>query len=131
LGLGLTTISDGMSLYPHRDSKGALWIPQQLWRFRRAPFGVWTVCIHPKDKLYVDFAFFRRRIREYKSSLTSFPVVAAAYAQREHSWTDTTFGELWSLALHSKAKVAALLTRNHETVTTIEVDSGTGLNAAR
>ena len=25
---------------------GATWIPQQIWRFRPMPTGVWTVCLH-------------------------------------------------------------------------------------
>jgi len=45
--LAITTISDGFFLGPRRDDLGMLWIPQQLWQFRRMPAGVWTVCVHP------------------------------------------------------------------------------------
>jgi predicted deacetylase len=45
--LGITTVSDGFFLGPRRDDLGMLWIPQQLWRFRPVPIGVWTVCLHP------------------------------------------------------------------------------------
>jgi predicted deacetylase len=131
--LGVRTISDGMSLYPHRDSQGVFWVPQQLWRFRTAPFGVWTVCIHPKDELYTNFEHFRRCIREYKQSITSLPAIAAAYAQRKHSWTDDIFAVLWSFAIHVKVKLAARFPRSRNSAAALESDSGPrpGLNAAR
>jgi predicted deacetylase len=44
--LGIRTISDGFALYPHRDSQGTFWIPQQLGKLRPVPSGVWTLCIH-------------------------------------------------------------------------------------
>ena len=106
VSLGVRTISDGMALYPHRDSQGVFWVPQQLWRFRAAPFGVWTVCVHQKDDLYVDSALFQRRIREYRPSITSFPEVVATYGQRKHSWMDEGFATLWSLAIQLKSKLA-------------------------
>lgn len=105
--LGVRTISDGMSLYPHRDSEDVMWVPQQLWRFRAVPFGVWTICIHSHDDLYLDSQHFRRCIREYKDSITTVPAVVAAYAQRRRSWVDGVFGELWHIAIRAKVALAA------------------------
>ena len=45
--LEIDTISDGLFRLPHRDPEGPFWVPQQLWRFRQMPPGVWTVCSHP------------------------------------------------------------------------------------
>ena len=41
-------ISDGLAFYPffHRDF---LWIPQQLWSFKKMAFGIWTICLHPNS----------------------------------------------------------------------------------
>jgi predicted deacetylase len=94
--LGIRTISDGLSLYPYRDSRGMIWVPQQLWRFRAVPSGVWTVCIH-----------FRQRVREYKQSITSLPAVVQEYSWRKHSILDGVFGELWHLAIRTKVAMAA------------------------
>lgn len=44
--VGIDIISDGMHIWPYRDQFDILHIPQQLWRFRKMPFGVWTVCFH-------------------------------------------------------------------------------------
>jgi predicted deacetylase len=107
MDLGIRTISDGLALYPHRDSQNVMWIPQQLWRFRAVPFGVWTICIHSTDDLYVNHEHFRRCIRQYKYSITSLPAVASTYAQRKASWTDRAFGQLWHLAIRAKVALAA------------------------
>src|ERR1700730_1214479 len=107
ISLGIRTISDGLTLYPHRGAQNVLWVPQQLWRFRAVPFGVWTVCIHSKDDLYLDSAHFRRCIRAYKRSITNFPDVVAAYSRRKQSWADGVFGELWHMAIRAKVALAA------------------------
>jgi predicted deacetylase len=131
--LGVRTISDGMSLYPYRDSQGVLWLPQQLWRFRTAPFGVWTICIHPKDELWTNAEYFRKCIRKYRHSITDVSTVAEAYRQRRHNLIDSGFADLWRLALRVKAALAARAARGRTLATQIESDTGTrpGLNAAR
>ena len=42
----INTISDGIALFPFQKN-GVNWIPQQVWRFRKMPFGTWTGCFHP------------------------------------------------------------------------------------
>ena len=39
-------ISDGIALRPFWKYN-MFWIPQQLWRARKMPFGLWTICYHP------------------------------------------------------------------------------------
>jgi predicted deacetylase len=131
--LGVKAIIDGMSLYPYRDKQGTFWVPQQLWKFRTAPFGVWTVCIHPPDKLYRDVNFFRKCIREHQASITSFSAVAEAYAKRKHSVIDRSFAQLWRLAIRVKAGMAARAAKGHSLATQIEHDSAPrpGLNTAQ
>lgn len=133
VSLGVRNISDGLSLYPYRDSQGVFWVPQQLWRLRTVPFGVWTVCIHAKDELYTNLEHFRRCIREHRQSITTFPAVVEAYAQRKRSWMDDVFAELWGFALRVKATLAARSDRGRHLATVIESDSGPrpGLNAVR
>ncbi|HPC72323.1 MAG TPA: DUF2334 domain-containing protein [Treponema sp.] len=47
-------ISDGFSLYPYQDGE-YIWVPQQLWKPRNMPFGVYTVCLHPNEMCDQDF----------------------------------------------------------------------------
>lgn len=39
-------ISDGIAFNCFMND-GFYWLPQQLWRFRRMPFGTYTICLHP------------------------------------------------------------------------------------
>lgn len=43
--LNINIISDGLFLGP-RLRNNMIWIPQQIWRFKKLPFGCWTICIH-------------------------------------------------------------------------------------
>lgn len=43
---GIVSVSAGASLYPFIED-GVFWLPQQIWKCRKMPFGVWTVCLHP------------------------------------------------------------------------------------
>jgi predicted deacetylase len=133
MSLGLKTISDGLSLYPYRDSQGIFWVPQQLWRFRAAPFGVWTICIHPKEGLWVNPDLFRKRIREYRESITDLGAVQEIYKTRKHTLVDSGFKDLWSLALRVKAAFASRAARGRTLATQIESEptAGRGLNAVR
>jgi predicted deacetylase len=122
--LEVKTISDGMSLFPYRDRQGMFWVPQQLWKFRTAPFGVWTVCIHPPDRLYKDADFFRKCIREHKASVTSLRAVMEEYATRKHSVVDGGFARLWRTAIRVKAAMAARSAKHRALATQIKHDSG-------
>lgn len=42
----ISTVTDGLAMAPYTRG-GLRWIPQQLWRLRPMPFGIWTVCLHP------------------------------------------------------------------------------------
>jgi hypothetical protein len=72
-------ISDGVSLFPFQKY-GFNWIPQQLWHFRKMPFGIWTCCIHPNEMDELEYTSLESFIKnnydkfisidelEYKSS---------------------------------------------------------------
>jgi predicted deacetylase len=114
--LGVTTISDGLSLFPHRDSqnKNVVWVPQQLWRFRYVPFGVWTVCIHSCDRMYKEPDHFRERIRLFKNAITTLPEIVAAYSSRRESVADGLFGELWHFAIRAKWSMSGSPPPSHD-----------------
>ena len=99
---GIRAISDGFGLYPHRDSRGNLWIPQQLGKLRPVPWGVWTLCVHLQDPYYRDLANFRRIIRKVRRRTTTFPEVAKAYTKRRRSWLDSSFAALLNFAIQTK-----------------------------
>jgi predicted deacetylase len=132
--LGVNTISDGLALFPHRDSrnKNMVWVPQQLWRFRYVPFGVWTICIHSCDRMYKDPKHFRDRIRLFRKSITTLPEIVAAYSDRRESVTDGVFGELWHMAIRAKGALSGPPPREHAIPgeATSKADSPQRVNAA-
>lgn len=72
----IRVVSDGIALAPF--SRGSFtWVPQQLWRFRRMPFGVWTVCLHPDELTPSDLAQIRDWLKANKGMLRSFSELLA------------------------------------------------------
>lgn len=97
--MGLTTISDGFSLYPFRDAHGMFWIPQQLWAFRPKPRGVWTVCLHINGWTSRDIERFREDLWSFAGQVVDVPTVLATYGDRRRSVLDglTAARRRWSL----------------------------------
>jgi predicted deacetylase len=80
--VGLDVVSDGMGLLPYQDASGILWIPQQMWRFRPMPLGVWTVCLHFNSWGAGAVDRFRHQLLKYRNRITSFDEVIAQYRGR-------------------------------------------------
>lgn len=68
--LGVRVISDGFFLRPVRQN-GCTWLPQQLWRLRWMPAGVWTVCYHINAWRERDIQAFARDLQTYRNQVTS------------------------------------------------------------
>lgn len=86
--LGLRTISDGLFLFPHLDAHGVAWVPQQLWRFRPMPFGVWTVCYHVNRWGPRELEAFRRDLERHRAQIWSLPEALGAHGTRRPSWQE-------------------------------------------
>ncbi len=70
--LGIHCISDGLFFLPYKDSQDMIWIPQQLWKFRPLPFGIWTICFHCNSWTEADLKKFRTDIYMYQNFIISF-----------------------------------------------------------
>jgi predicted deacetylase len=109
LKFGIRTISDGFAIAPHKDSRGALWVPQQLWRFRWRPFGVWTVCYHHNRWTEERFAQFQRDVSACRDTIADLPTISAEYAGRRQTLLDSTYALAhsavlsWRTATHASA----------------------------
>jgi len=103
--LGIAVISDGLALAPHIDANGMFWVPQQLWRFRRRPFGVWTVCFHHNCWSDRQFGQFRRDIESYRKSITDLGAVKKEYYDRRHSISDSFYSIAHCTVLSLRASV--------------------------
>jgi predicted deacetylase len=100
--LGIRRVSDGFSLYPHLDSSGMVWIPQQLWRFRKMPFGLWTVCFHVNNWTGDDIARFGLEVQEFAGGLTDCSSVVATYRDRRHNAFDAIFSRVYQASVKGR-----------------------------
>jgi len=89
--LGVPVISDGLWAWPHRDAKGLVWVPQQLWRFHPRPAGVWTVCHHHNS--WTD-----GYLREFEADLAAYAprITDLASVVKEHGNRSLTLGDRWT-----------------------------------
>ena len=79
---GIRIISDGLWLFPCADGEEMLWIPHQIWRFHRMPFGVWTVGCHHNGWTADHVKAFTRDVKAFRDRMTDVAAVAAAYERR-------------------------------------------------
>ena len=100
--VGIHTVSDGFSLFPYTDSDGFFWVPQQLWRFRILPFGVWTVCLHPNTWTTAPLRTFAQWIGRHRGLIVDLPEVIGRYRGRQLSALDRCFKRVYQVQLRSR-----------------------------
>lgn len=100
--LGVRRVSDGFSLYPHLDSSGMVWIPQQLWRFRKMPFGLWTICFHLNAWTAEDIAQFGLQVQEFAGELTDCSSVVTTYQHRSRNAFDSIFSRAYQASVKGR-----------------------------
>jgi predicted deacetylase len=84
--LGVRIISDGYAIYPYQDAEGVTWIPQQFGKFRKLPFGVWTICCHFNAWTDTDTNRFRQDLRKYHRHFTAVTDVVKSYREHRCNW---------------------------------------------
>jgi predicted deacetylase len=101
LDLDINIISDG---YYHRPLKrfGAIWIPQQLWRFKAKDFGLWTVCLHHNAYSDNDIQSLEKSIAKYAADIISLDQAIENYESKEINLIDYAFENFWRNYLATK-----------------------------
>jgi hypothetical protein len=90
---GFRAVSDGIGLFPAR--RGHLqFVPQQLWRPKAMPFGVWTICLHSNT---ADERLFREVEAHVRSSseIISFSESRRLPRRAGHRWFNLGFKLLY------------------------------------
>jgi hypothetical protein len=64
-----------------------IWVPQQLYHFRPAPPGVWTVCYHHNQWNASRAAQFREEIDRYEANIVSIEDVVDGKVPRKRGWS--------------------------------------------
>jgi predicted deacetylase len=97
--LGFKAITDGIALYPYKIN-GIIFVPQQLWRPRYFPFGIFTICLHIN---YLDDHFYHIVESHLKSGaeFISFSEARSYVAGIFGTIANTIFRIMFILARHS------------------------------
>ena len=99
---GVRSINDGYYLFPHTDRDGVFWLPQQLWRFRLMPLGVWTVCHHHNRWSKREIRKFRLDVVRYRNDITDVGEIVRLFQGRRPTWADRLFSCLFLYSLRTK-----------------------------
>jgi hypothetical protein len=84
---GISMICDGHFRFPFLCQRNMFWVPQQLFDFRPAPAGVWTVCYHHNQWTSSDLRKFRDDLDNYGPQISSLEEVAQEWAGRRSWWS--------------------------------------------
>jgi len=106
--LGFRYISDGFFPLPHVDDFGMTWVPQQLWSFRRRPFGTWTICFHINNWSSREILQFKSSIERYREKISDFDTVTERYKGRRSSVFDDAAAKAYRSASSVKAAMSRL-----------------------
>jgi predicted deacetylase len=84
---GIDVISAGYFQFPYVDAKKITWMPQQMYYFRPAPTGVWTVCYHHNEWEPSRLSKFRKEVDSYAANIVSLDdVLNARWQCRWSPW---------------------------------------------
>lgn len=97
--LGVRIISDGYAIYPYQDAEGVTWIPQQFGKFRKLPFGVWTICCHFNSWTDAETGRFRQDLRKYRRHFTAVNDVVKSFREHRRNWFDLGANRLLELGI--------------------------------
>ncbi|HZR67194.1 MAG TPA: DUF2334 domain-containing protein [Terriglobales bacterium] len=103
--VGVQTISDGFAFFPHTDAEGMFWIPQQLWRFRWRPLGLWTVCFHHNSWSEEDFLQFKQSLERNHDRIASVSFARDQYQFRSRHFLDGIYAKAHTSALLMKRRI--------------------------
>lgn len=108
--VGIHAISDGYALWPYCDAGGTFWLPQQLWRFRAMPTGIWTVCFHINGWSRAQTDMFEESLALFRNQVADFDDMRTEYATRSRSMVDRAFDATFRLMLQWRRRTASSTT---------------------
>ena len=100
--LGISAVSDGF-YWRGVERAGRPWIPQQLWRFRPMPLGLWTVCFHVNSWKDATVQRFDQALARFAASIVTVDE-ALARGSPPVSLMDRAFASIYGMAVRAKLR---------------------------
>lgn len=66
--LGFSAVTDGIGLFPYNQYELSF-VPQQLWRPRNLPIGIWTICLHINHETFESIERVKRHLNKFSSNI--------------------------------------------------------------
>jgi predicted deacetylase len=101
---GLKIISDGYYVRPIRYME-AIWLPQQMWKFRPMPMGIWTICYHSNSFSEKDLERLENDLRRYQKLIISVQDLCLTSCSTSRTAFDWIFNLLWLSAVKAKRRL--------------------------
>jgi len=100
----INIISDGIAWSPYYKYN-MYWIPQQLWKPRKMPFGTWTICYHPDEMKDRDFEILENFLEQNSQKFTS--IEELKLNKKPKSILEKSFEAIyWKLLERKRAKAS-------------------------
>jgi len=98
----ITIISDGIAFNSYWEHD-IYWIPQQLWKVRKMPFGTWTICFHPDNMSEKEFQRFENFLLEHSSEIIAMDDLT--FQKRKKNILEKIFERVyWKMLAQKKSK---------------------------
>jgi hypothetical protein len=121
---GIDVISAGYFQFPYVCAKGITWVPQQMYYFRPAPAGVWTVCYHHNQWEASRLGTFCEELERYGANIASLQdVLARPWECRWSAWLCTR-PRLSQFLIRSELKLCSWRKARAKAELTTEVCAG-------
>ncbi|MFN3599567.1 MAG: hypothetical protein ACK4VK_07550, partial [Aquificaceae bacterium] len=101
---GFEIISDGLFFYP-RKRFNLIWVPQQMWRFRKMPFGLYTIALHPNHWSEKNLENFERNLRLFVDDIVSLSEGLYIYPPKDFDFFDEIAEYILNFIYRSKMKL--------------------------
>ena len=97
----IKVVSDGIALgcFARHDF---FWVPQQLWRFVKMPFGTYTICLHPNTMGERSFQRIEQALEKYSHLFTSLADIR--FSNRTKSGLEDLLTGLFMLRLRLRRR---------------------------
>ena len=106
--IDIRVISDGFFIKPIRYID-MIWVPQQLWKFRKLCSGIWTVCYHINGIEDKEIKKICSDLRSFRNDIKSLDYVLENTSIKPHNIFHQVFSILWLKLIQTKRILSRII----------------------
>jgi predicted deacetylase len=89
----ISIVSDGVSIFPF-NKFDFIWIPQQLWKYKKKNKGIYTICYHPSmmtEKQIIDELSVIKK--NHKEFISNIQILKEEFKNKKISFTELVYSK--------------------------------------